>query len=89
VNTYLTAVAIIITANAFLCFYRAVNGPTIMDRVLAINIIGTKTLTVLVLVAYVFNNPMYLDVALVYALLNFVVTVAASRYIETAGWEGE
>lgn len=74
---------IILAINAFLCLYRAVAGPTLPDRILAINIVGTKTLVILVLIAYIFHQAMYLDVALIYGLLNFIVTVAAARYLET------
>ncbi|MFH1640230.1 MAG: cation:proton antiporter [Chloroflexota bacterium] len=86
-NNLLTLVAIIIVLNSFLCLYRAVSGPTIQDRILGINIVGTKTLTLLVLVSFIFKSNLYLDVAMVYALLNFVVTVAASRYLETGSDE--
>jgi len=85
---YLT-VGIILIVNAFLCLYRAARGPTVPDRILGINIVGTKTLVVLVLIAYIFNQPMYLDIALVYGLLNFIVTVAAARYIETGKIKGD
>jgi len=85
---YLT-VAVILIVNAFLCLYRAGRGPTVPDRILAINIVGTKTLVVLVLLAYIFNQPMYLDIALVYGLLNFIVTIAAARYMETGKIKGD
>ncbi len=78
--------------NAFLCLYRAAFSPTIPDRMLAVNVVGTKTVVVLILIAFIFKQPMYLDVALIYGLLNFIVTVAASRYLETGiikgDWEG-
>ncbi len=77
-------VAIILMANAFLCLYRAAAGPTIQDRIIGVNIVNTKTLVVLLLLFfYSGQRHTYLDIALVYALLNFVVTVALSRYIET------
>lgn len=85
---YLLAVAILILVNAVICMYRAVVGPTVQDRLLAVNIISTKTLVVVVLVTYIFGESFFLDVAMIYALLNFVVTVALSRYLETEGWQG-
>ncbi len=85
-HNYLLAVAIIITLNAFICLYRAVRGPTIQDRVLGVNIVGSKTLITIVLITYIFSEVHWLDIAMVYALLNFVVTVAVSRYLETEGW---
>lgn len=82
-------VGMILMLNAFLCLYRAFKGPTVPDRILAINIVNTKTLVVLVLIAYIFRQGMYLDIALVYALLSFIVTVAASRYLETGKIKGD
>jgi len=86
-SNLLTGAAIIIAINIFLCLYRAIKGPTMQDRVLAINIVATKTLTVLVLAAFIFKSTLYLDVAMVYALLNFIITVTVSRYLETEGRE--
>ena len=81
---FFLAVAAAVMVNAFLCLYQGAKGPTIQDRVISINIVNTKTLVVLLLVFFVIGQPeMYLDIALVYALLNFVVTIAVSRYIET------
>lgn len=87
-EAFFWAIAIFMLANSFACLWRASVGPTVVDRILAINIIGTKTLVVLVLLALVFGTRMLLDVALVYGLLNFVVTVTASRFLETGRLEG-
>ncbi len=88
---FYTGTALFLIINAFLCLYRAFQGPTVLDRILAINIIGTKTIVVLVLIASIFHQAMYVDVALVYGLLNFITSIAAARYIETGkikgGWE--
>jgi multicomponent Na+:H+ antiporter subunit F len=62
-------------------------GPTIQDRVLAINIIGSKMLIILVLIAFIFKNSIYLDVAILLVLLNFVTILVISRYLETYGGE--
>jgi|Deesub1362A_J573_1020465.scaffolds.fasta_scaffold22846_1 multicomponent Na+:H+ antiporter subunit F len=90
-DNFYTAVALFLIINASLCLYRAFKGPTVLDRILAINIIGTKTIIVLVLIAYIFHQAMYVDVALVYGLLNFIISMAAARYIESGkikgGWE--
>jgi multicomponent Na+:H+ antiporter subunit F len=82
-------IAIFLLVNAFMCLYRAYRGPTVVDRILAVNIIVTKTLVVLVLLALVFGRAMLLDVALVYGLLNFVLTVAAGRFLETRRLEAD
>jgi multicomponent Na+:H+ antiporter subunit F len=86
-DRFLTAVALVISANAFICLYRAAVGPTTQDRVLGVNIVGTKTLVVVILVTYILAENYFLDVAIVYALLLFVVTVALSRYLEAEGWK--
>ncbi|OFW56154.1 MAG: hypothetical protein A2V52_00090 [Actinobacteria bacterium RBG_19FT_COMBO_54_7] len=84
---FLTAIAIVIGLNALICLYRAMVGPTSQDRLLAVNIVGTKTLVMVVLITFVQGENFFLDVALVYALLLFIVTVALSRYLEAEGWE--
>ena len=84
-NIVLSGAAIIILINSFLCLSRVIRGPSIQDRVLAINIVGTKTLALLILISYIFKSSLYLDVAMVYALLNFIVTVAVSHYVESEG----
>lgn len=82
-DAFFWSIAIFLLVNAFACLYRAYEGPTVVDRILAINIVVTKTLVVLVVLATVFGRGMLLDVALIYGLLNFVLTVVATRYIET------
>jgi len=82
-EVFFWCVAIAILANAFACLWRVTTGPTTVDRILAVNVIGTKTLVVLVVLALVFGRDVLLDVALVYGLLNFVITISASRFLET------
>ncbi|MBC7246465.1 MAG: cation:proton antiporter [Actinobacteria bacterium] len=86
-DDFLTVIALIISVNAVICLYRAAVGPTTQDRVLGVNIVGTKTLVVVILVTYILAENFFLDVAFVYALLLFVVTVALSRYLEAEGWK--
>lgn len=87
--SFYLGLGIALVINAFLCLYRAVVGPSVPDRILAINIVGTKTLVVLVLLAYISRQAMYIDVALVYGLLNYIVTLAAARYLETGKIKGD
>lgn len=86
-GAFLWGVAIFLLAVASVCLYRAYRGPTVLDRILAVNVIGTKTMVLLVMLAFVFGRSLYVDVALVYALLNFVTTVVATRYFETGTLE--
>lgn len=82
----LTALLVTCLALMLLTFaslYRAIVGPTPADRVVAINVIGTKTVVVLMLIGYIFQEvPYYLDVAIVYALISFLLTIGVARYIE-------
>jgi multicomponent Na+:H+ antiporter subunit F len=89
VTTFLWGLTVFILVNASLCLVRAYLGPSAADRLLAINVIGTKTLVALSLLAFVFGRALFVDVALVYGLLNFVVTLAASRLMETGRLEGD
>ena len=62
-------------------FYRMTVGPTAIDRIVAANIIGTKTAVLLVVIGTLFHSvEMFVDFALAYALLNFIGSLAAARY---------
>jgi len=89
VTTALWATATALLTMAFACLWRADAGPTLQDRILAVNVVGTKTLIVLALLARIAGHDFLLDVALVYGLLNFVVTIAASRFVETGRLRSE
>ena len=61
--------------------YRIIIGPTAIDRIVAVNIIGTKTAVLLVIIGLMFENVgMFVDLALAYAMLNFIASLAAARY---------
>ena len=70
---------------AGLTFIRLAKGPTLPDRVIAIDLIGVVLVCVLVLMAGVTAQHAFLDVAMVIALISFVGTVAYARYIEREG----
>ncbi len=61
---------------------RALTGPSIYDRILAVNVMGTKTVALLALIGFVYERPHFLDIAIVYALINFIATIAFLRYRE-------
>ncbi len=69
--------------NALACLTRVVLGPTLPDRIVAANVIGTKTVVVLVLLGVVLDQVIWLDVALVYGLLSFTISLVVGRLIET------
>jgi multicomponent Na+:H+ antiporter subunit F len=61
---------------------RALRGPTIYDRILAVNSLGTKTVLIIAVHGFLAGRPHFLDIALVYALINFVGTVAVLKFFE-------
>jgi multicomponent Na+:H+ antiporter subunit F len=63
-----------------LLLVRALLGPTLYDRVLAVNSFGTKTVLVLGLLGFVMGRPDFLDVAILYTLINFVATIAILKF---------
>ncbi len=74
-----------IAALAVVVMYRVVKGPTMQDRIVAINVIGTSTVVIIALVAAALDQPEYLDIALVYALLNFVLSIAVAKFTVDRG----
>ena len=75
--------ALLILGGAVLALIRAVKGPTTYDRVLAVNVFGTKTVIILALLGYIGNRSGFLDIAVLYALVNFLGTVALLRFVES------
>ena len=75
-----TAVAILVVMG--LTLIRAVIGPTAFDRLLAVNMFGTKTVLLIAVVVFMTGRPDFLDIALVYALVNFLSTIAVLRFFE-------
>lgn len=78
-----------LACGIFLCIlmlltlYRTVFGPTVLDRLMGANAVGSKTVVLLVLIGLIYDRmDMFLDIALAYALLNFLAVLAASRYFQ-------
>jgi multicomponent Na+:H+ antiporter subunit F len=64
-----------------LALYRAVFGPTVFDRVVGAGFVGTKTAVLLVLIGFIYGRlDMFVDLALVYSILNFIGTLIISKY---------
>ncbi len=76
------AATIAITAMLFLVLYRAYRGPSNADRMVAINAISTKVITLIALLAILTDHPAFIDIALIYAMIGFIATIALSKYIE-------
>ncbi|TQQ80841.1 cation:proton antiporter [Halonotius terrestris] len=80
----LLAAALFVTL-AVLMLYRAILGPTNQDRVLAVNVLGTNTVVILALLGAALGESWFLDIALVYALLNFLMSIAISKFTVERG----
>jgi multicomponent Na+:H+ antiporter subunit F len=65
--------------------YRVAKGPTTHDRVVAVNAVGTTTVLLIALISTVLDEPMFLDIAIVYALLNFLMSIAISKFTVERG----
>ncbi|MCH6589251.1 MAG: monovalent cation/H+ antiporter complex subunit F [Alphaproteobacteria bacterium] len=65
-----------------LALVRAIKGPTIYDRILAVNAFGTLTVVLIAVHGFLAGRPEFLDIALVYALINFIATIAVTKYVK-------
>ena len=72
----------IIGLSISLCFLRMLKGPTAPDRAVAVDTIATITTALLVFLGFIFGRYVYLDVALVYAVLTFIGSVTIARFLE-------
>ena len=82
-----TAIAILITMT--LALIRAMLGPTIFDRVLALNMFGTKTVLLICVIGFLTGRTDFLDLALLYSLMNFIGMVALLRFSEYGTFGGD
>ncbi len=74
------AVAVLIAMG--LALTRAYLGPTVFDRVLAVNSFGTKTVILIAVLGFVMGRPDFMDIALLYALMNFIGTIAVLKFVK-------
>ena len=77
------AVTLATLVTMALALARAVIGPTVYDRVLAVNMFGTKTVLLVAVIAFLFGRPDFLDLALAYALINFIGVFAVLEFFRT------
>ena len=83
---FFTAMAVSICGVILLSLYRGVFGPTIFDRIIGAGFIGTKTIILLVLMGLIFDRiDMFIDLALMYSILNFLATLIVSKYFIRKG----
>lgn len=65
---------------AIIMSYRAIKGPTMQDRLLAVNVLGTNAVVILALLSKALETPYLLNMALIYAILNFILAIAVSKF---------
>ena len=75
-----TAFAVLIALGIALA--RAFMGPTVFDRILAVNSVGTKTVLLIAILGFLTKRPEFLDIAIVYALINFIGVVAVLKFVK-------
>ena len=76
------AVSVAIIVVLVLALVRAFLGPTLFDRILAVNMFGTKIVLLVAVLGVVSDQPSFVDIALVYALINFIAIIAVLRFFE-------
>ena len=80
-NQFFLVIGVILGIILLLPFYRVYQGPTLFDRLLGASAVGTKTITLVLLLGFLFNRiDMFIDISLGYATLNFVGTLAVAKY---------
>jgi len=85
---FFIAVSLVILFAVLLSLYRVFMGPVIIDRIIGVNVIGTKTIAVIVLTGFIFDRvEFFIDIAFVYALINFIGALALSKFFERKGVE--
>jgi multicomponent Na+:H+ antiporter subunit F len=78
-----SAIAVFVVILMLPPLYRVVKGPTLYDRIIAAGLMGTNGVMVLAILGFVYDRiDMFIDLAIAYALLNFVGTVAIGKYLE-------
>ena len=76
-----SAATIAVLVTMLLVLVRAFLGPTVYDRILAANSFGTLTVLLISVFGFLTERPEFLDIALVYALINFIGTIAVSKFV--------
>lgn len=79
----LIAATLAILVVMILAIIRGVVGPTLYDRILAVNMFGTKTVLLISLLGFVMGRPDFLDIAIVYALINFISVIGVLHFSDS------
>ena len=82
-NAFLLVVAVIIAVLTALSLYRIAAGPTVFDRIIASGLVGTNGFILLVLIGFLYDRiNMFVDLAIAYALLNFIIAITFGKYFD-------
>ncbi len=84
-NEYILVIAILML-SIFIAIIRVILGPTAPDRVVGLDTINTIVISAMVLLGALYQDIIYIDVAIVYALLSFISTLFIARYLEGGGF---
>ncbi len=74
--------ALLIILGMFIAMARGLRGPTLYDRILAVNAFGSLTVLMIAVLGFLMGRPEFLDIALVYVLINFIGTIAVLKFFE-------
>ena len=83
------AAAIAILVTMALALVRALLGPSVFDRILALNMVGTKTTLLIAVLGFLTGRPDFLDIALIYALINFIGMIAVLKFTQYGTLAGD
>jgi len=82
-EAFLIIIGVCLLIFMFMPLYRVVRGPTVISRILGVNVIGTKTTVLIIIIGTIYNRvEMFVDIAIAYALLNFIASLAAARFFQ-------
>ncbi len=82
ISVTIIALFVVMVLSIIRCFV----GPSLYDRILAVNLFGTKTVLLIALLGFYMGRPDFLDIALVYALINFISVIGFLRYSDSIGF---
>ncbi|MEW6067152.1 MAG: monovalent cation/H+ antiporter complex subunit F [Nitrospirota bacterium] len=85
-DNFFIAIGLILGILSLICLYRGIFGPTDIDRIIGVGVVGTKTLIILLLIGLLYKRlDMFVDIALVYAILNFIGVLIFAKYFIKKG----
>ena len=81
-ESFYVIIMVVLLVSILMTLIRALKGPTSFDRILSVNAVGTTTVVGVAVMGFLKGRPDFLDLALVYAMVNFVATIAILRFVE-------